>query len=80
MGNTSELGTKVFQCLKNLPSTTWNVNAPEFSPPVNKNKSCPETKAVPDMKGKIREDEEDDLGKVGKEWSKKCSGELYAGG
>ena len=53
MGNTSQLGTKVFQCLKNLPTTTWNVNAPEFSPPAYKNKSCPETKAVPDMKGII---------------------------
>ena len=38
------------------------------------------SKDLTDMKGKIREDEEEDLGKVGKEWSKKCTGELYAGG
>ena len=53
MGNTSQLGTKVLQCLKTLPPTTLNVNAPEFSPPVNKNNSCPEKKALPDMKGNI---------------------------
>lgn len=52
--NTSQLGSKVLLCLKNLPPTTLNVNAPDFvPPPTPKENLSAENKAFPEMKVEI---------------------------
>ena len=51
--STSQLGAKVLLCLKNLPPSTLNVNAPDFvPPPTPKENLSAENKAFPEMKGK----------------------------
>jgi len=51
--STGLVGSKVFQCLENLPPTTLNVNAPDFVPPQPQNSSLQEKKILPDMKVEI---------------------------
>ena len=51
--STSQLGAKVLLCLKNLPPSTLNVNAPDFvPPPTPKENLSAENKAFPEMKGR----------------------------